>query len=93
MLSWTTVPAPAKYGVYRTEGVFGCDFGKVLLGETFGTTWEDGNLQNGRQYLHGGSGGPVEHMSGSVELLHDRDACRGREHLGGRRRHGDPHER
>ena len=51
-LSWSTVPAAVKYRVYRTEGVFGCDFGKVLLGETFGTTWEDGNLQNGRQYFY-----------------------------------------
>ena len=38
-LSWTTSPAPCKYRVYRTDGVFGCDFGKILLGETFGTTW------------------------------------------------------
>ena len=51
-LSWTTVPGAIKYRVYRTEGVFGCNFGKVLLGETFGTTWSDQGLQNSRQYFY-----------------------------------------
>jgi hypothetical protein len=51
-LSWTTVPGGVKYRVYRTEGVFACDFGKVLLGETFGTTWSDTGLQNGRPYSY-----------------------------------------
>jgi hypothetical protein len=51
-LSWTSVPGAVKYRVYRTEGVFGCNFGKVLLGETFGTTWADDGLQNGRQYFY-----------------------------------------
>ncbi len=51
-LSWASVPGAVKYRVFRTEGVFGCDFGKVLLGETFGTSWTDGNLQNGRQYFY-----------------------------------------
>ena len=51
-LSWSTVPGAVRYRVYRTEGVFGCDFGKVLLGETAGTTWSDSGLQNGRQYSY-----------------------------------------
>ena len=51
-LSWTTVPGGVKYRVYRTDGVFGCNFGKTLLGETFGTTWTDQGLQNGRQYSY-----------------------------------------
>jgi hypothetical protein len=51
-LSWASVPNAVKYRVYRTEGVFGCNFGKVLLGETFGTTWADDGLQNGRQYSY-----------------------------------------
>jgi hypothetical protein len=51
-LSWTSVPGAVKYRVYRTDGVFGCDFGKILLGETFGTTWTDDGLQNGRQYSY-----------------------------------------
>jgi hypothetical protein len=51
-LSWSTVPNAVKYRVYRTEGALGCNFGKVLLGETFGTTFEDNGLQNGRQYFY-----------------------------------------
>ncbi|MCP4657257.1 MAG: hypothetical protein GY856_17750, partial [bacterium] len=41
-----------KYQVFRTEGVFQCDFGKVKLGETTGTTWNDSSLQNGREYSY-----------------------------------------
>jgi Bacterial Ig domain len=51
-LSWASVPGAVKYRVYRTDGVFGCDFGKILLGETLGTTWADNGLQNGRQYSY-----------------------------------------
>ena len=51
-LSWTTVPGAVRYRVYRTDGVFGCNFGKILLGETFGTTWSDNGLQNGRLYSY-----------------------------------------
>ena len=51
-LSWASVPGAVKYRVYRTEGVFGCDFGKVLLGETNTTTWSDSGLQNGRPYSY-----------------------------------------
>jgi hypothetical protein len=51
-LSWTTVPNAVKYRVYRTDGVFGCDFGKILLGETAGTAWADDGLQNGRLYSY-----------------------------------------
>ncbi len=35
-LSWTAVAGAASYEIFRTEGVFGCDFGKVRLGETYG---------------------------------------------------------
>ena len=51
-LSWGAVSGATKYGVYRTEGVFACDFGKVKLGETTGTTWNDTGLQNGRDYSY-----------------------------------------
>ncbi len=51
-LSWGAVPNAVKYGVYRTEGVFQCDFGKVKLGETTGTTWNDSGVQNGRDYSY-----------------------------------------
>ncbi|MCP4557821.1 MAG: hypothetical protein GY836_20630, partial [Herbaspirillum sp.] len=51
-LSWTSVAGATKYQVFRTEGVFGCDFGKVKLGETTGTSWNDVGLQNGRTYYY-----------------------------------------
>ncbi len=51
-LSWGAVAGATSYQVFRTEGVFACDFGKVKLGETAGTTWNDTNLQNGRQYSY-----------------------------------------
>ncbi|MCP4572506.1 MAG: hypothetical protein GY838_09175, partial [bacterium] len=51
-LSWTSVAGATKYQVFRTEGVFQCDFGKVKLGETTGTTWNDSGLQNGREYSY-----------------------------------------
>jgi trimeric autotransporter adhesin len=47
-LSWNSVSGAVKYRVYRTEGPLGCNFGKVLLGETFGTSFADSGLQNGR---------------------------------------------
>ncbi len=51
-LNWSAVPAAAKYQVFRTEGVFACDFGKVKLGETTGTSFNDSGLQNGRDYSY-----------------------------------------
>lgn len=51
-LTWTTVPNATAYQVFRTEGVFACDFGKVKLGETAGTVWNDTGLQNGRDYSY-----------------------------------------
>ena len=51
-LSWGSVADATSYSVFRTEGVFACDFGKVKLGETAGTTWSDTGLQNGRQYSY-----------------------------------------
>jgi trimeric autotransporter adhesin len=49
-LSWTPVANAARYNIYRTEGVNGCSFGKVKVGETTGTTFVDQGLQNGRPY-------------------------------------------
>ena len=51
-LGWTTVPGAAGYAVYRAEGVAGCDFGKVKVGETTGTTFLDTGLQGGRSYSY-----------------------------------------
>ncbi len=51
-LSWTSVAGASSYRVYRTDGVFSCDFGKILVGETAGTTFTDRGLQNGRTYYY-----------------------------------------
>ena len=51
-LSWGAVSGASKYAVYRTEGVFACDFGKVKIGETTGTSFTSNNLQGGRAYSY-----------------------------------------
>ncbi len=51
-LSWGAVAGASEYEVFRTEGVFQCDFGKVKLGATTGTSWNDAGLQNGREYSY-----------------------------------------
>ncbi len=51
-LSWGAVTNATEYEVFRTEGVFACDFGKVKLGATTGTSWNDSGLQNGRDYSY-----------------------------------------
>jgi trimeric autotransporter adhesin len=51
-LSWGAVTNATKYQVFRTEGVFGCDFGKAKIGETTGTSFSSTNLQAGRSYSY-----------------------------------------
>ena len=51
-LSWNAVANASSYEVFRTDGVFGCDFGKVRIGETVGTSFNDSGLQNGRSYSY-----------------------------------------
>jgi hypothetical protein len=51
-LSWAPVAGATKYQVFRTDGVFACDFGKVKVGETSGTSFTDSELQNGRSYYY-----------------------------------------
>ena len=51
-LTWTAVPNATAYRIYRTEGVFGCDFGKEYLGETTDLEWNDSNLRNGFEYSY-----------------------------------------
>ena len=51
-LSWAAVSGATKYQVYRAEGIFACDWGKVKLGETTGTTFASSGLQNGRNYSY-----------------------------------------
>ncbi len=51
-LSWTISEGATSYRVYRTDGVFGCDFGKLLIGTVAGTSFIDYGLQNGRDYSY-----------------------------------------
>lgn len=53
-LSWTAVGGATGYRVYRTDGVFGCDFGKILVASVGAgtTTFNDRGLQNGREYSY-----------------------------------------
>ncbi|MEE8523777.1 MAG: hypothetical protein V3T72_07575, partial [Thermoanaerobaculia bacterium] len=53
LLDWGEELAGATtYRVYRTDGVRGCDFGKVLVGETTATTFFDSGLKNGHEYYY-----------------------------------------
>ena len=51
-LSWGAVGGASSYRVFRTEGVFACDFGKTLVGETTGTSFVDAGMKNGREYSY-----------------------------------------
>jgi len=51
-LSWGAVTGASSYEVFRTDGVFACDFGKVRIGETTGTSFNDSGLQNDRDYSY-----------------------------------------
>jgi len=51
-LSWGAVSGASSYKVFRTDGVFACDFGKQLVGETTGTELIDEGLLNGRDYSY-----------------------------------------
>ena len=52
LLSWAAVPDAARYKIFRTDGVFGCGFGKTIAGETTDTFFFDGGLQNDREYSY-----------------------------------------
>jgi hypothetical protein len=52
LLTWGAVGGATKYQIFRTDGVFGCDFGKILVGETTGLSFADTGLQNGREYYY-----------------------------------------
>jgi hypothetical protein len=60
-LSWGSVSGASTYNVYRTDGIFACDFGKELVGSTASTTFADSGLKNGHPYHYTvipmGSGG------------------------------------
>ncbi len=51
-LSWGAISGASSYDVFRAEGIFACDFGKVKIGSTTGTSLTDVGLQNGRDYSY-----------------------------------------
>lgn len=51
-LSWQNVANASSYEVFRTDSVFGCDFGKTRIAETTGSDYLDSGLQNGRDYSY-----------------------------------------
>lgn len=51
-LNWTTVADATYYKVFRTDGEFGCDFGKTIVEETASTNFSDSGLQNDREYYY-----------------------------------------
>jgi hypothetical protein len=51
-LTWPAVAGASEYRVYRTDGVFDCAFGKVLLATTSELEFIDSGLQNGREYSY-----------------------------------------
>ncbi|HEV8611213.1 MAG TPA: hypothetical protein VGS98_14255 [Thermoanaerobaculia bacterium] len=51
-LSWSAVTGAAKYQIYRTEGVKGCNFGKTPIGETTGLSFQDTGLRDGFPVLY-----------------------------------------
>lgn len=65
-LNWNAVPGAQRYQVFRTEGVKGCDFGKVKIAEVTGTSFTDSGLLDGFAYLY------------SVLPAGSTDSCRGR---------------
>ncbi len=64
-LAWGAVAGATRYKVFRTDGVFECDFGKAIVGETAATAFDDSGLQNGREYYY------------VVAGFGDSDACMG----------------
>jgi hypothetical protein len=51
-LSWTSVAGASTYRVLRTDGLHGCDMGKVQLADTPGNSYTDVGLQDGRTYYY-----------------------------------------
>lgn len=64
-LSWNSIPNALSYRVFRTEGVFGCGFGSILVDEVAGTTFSESGLLPGREYYY------------SVQPMGSSDTCMG----------------
>jgi hypothetical protein len=69
-LAWTAVAGATRYEVFRTEGVFGCDFGKTKVGETTGLGFDDSGLRNGREHYY-----TVAAIGGGSSCLGPMSAC------------------
>jgi hypothetical protein len=52
VVTWDAVTGADTYDVYRTDGVFACDFGKIKVGTTSDLTFTEIGLQNGRTYYY-----------------------------------------
>jgi hypothetical protein len=53
LITWDPVAGAERYKIYRTEGVFQCDYGKEYLGETIlSTQFFDFHLKNGFEYYY-----------------------------------------
>jgi hypothetical protein len=63
-LNWNPVPNAAKYWVFRTDGIHGCEFGKERIAVTTGTEYTDTGLLDGRTYFY------------TVEAVGASDSCR-----------------
>ena len=51
-VTWNAVSGAEKYWVFRTEGVHGCSFGKVKVGETTTTSFSETGLLDGFRYFY-----------------------------------------
>ncbi|MBJ6764189.1 endopeptidase [Myxococcaceae bacterium JPH2] len=51
-VNWTSVPGANQYWVMKTEGFAGCDFGKARVANVTGTSYNDPEVANGRQYCY-----------------------------------------
>ena len=51
-LSWGAVTGASSYEVFRAEGIYKCDFGKVKIASSTDTSFTDSGLQNGRDYSY-----------------------------------------
>ncbi len=63
-LSWDPIPDATRYKVYRTDGPFQCDMGKILVGEVSAAaqgslSFVDSGLQDGRDYSYVVAGFPA----------------------------------
>ncbi|MDH3402348.1 MAG: hypothetical protein OEP45_01935 [Acidobacteriota bacterium] len=51
-LSWAPVAGATRYKIFRGDGVFQCDFGKAIVGETTATSFSDTGLKNDHEYSY-----------------------------------------